>query len=287
MNTPAADSFKPATLKQADFLRLSQFIYSMAGIKLPPEKKVMLEGRLRKRMNALRMPSLDEYCRFIFDSDEAQNEYIHMIDAVTTNKTDFFREPDHFHYLTQTVLPELVRTQGLGTRKRLIVWSAGCSSGEEPYTLAMVLNEFGTQFAKFNFLVLATDISTAVLSKAQAGIYEHDRITPVPMPLRKKYLLKSRNKERSLVRIAPNLRACVQFERLNFMERDYGIREAIGVIFCRNVIIYFDRPTQARILGQLARHLVPRGYLFVGHSESLHNMDLPLVQKAPTIYGKM
>lgn len=274
------------TLSQADFTRLSQLIYAIAGIKLPPEKKLMLEGRLRKRMLALGMSSLDTYCQFIFNTKPTHSEYVHMINAVTTNKTDFFREPEHFHYLTQTVLPELIQKHGLGTRKRLIVWSAGCSSGEEPYTLAMVLKEYGMQFARFNFMVLATDISTTVLDKAKLGIYDHDKIAPVAMPLRKKYLLKSRDTTRAQVRIVPELRAHVQFERLNFMDADFGIRDAVGVVFCRNVIIYFDRPTQERLLNRLADHLVPGGYLFVGHSESLHGMELPLSQKAPTVYCK-
>lgn len=287
MTDNTADAFHTVTLKPADFTRLSELIYSITGIKLPPAKKVMLEGRLRKRMHALKMRSLDQYTEYIFNTAPSSPEYVHMINAVTTNKTDFFREPEHFHYLTEAVLPELVRIQGLGTRKRLVIWSAGCSSGEEPYTLAMVLKEFGSQYPRFNFLVLATDISTAVLDKARMGIYDQEKIAPVPMALRKKYLLKSRDKNRGLVRIAPVLRPHVQFERVNFMESEFGIRDAIAVVFCRNVIIYFDRPTQARLLGRLASHLVPSGYLFVGHSESLHGMELPLIQKVPTVYCKI
>ncbi len=268
------------------FVRLSEFIRDSCGIKLPPAKKTMLEGRLHKRLRALRIESFERYCEFLFNSSGSESEYIHMIDAVTTNKTDFFREPDHFDYLFERVLPELVRLQGSGTRKKLNVWSAACSTGEEPYTLAMVLSEFAQGCPGFSFSILATDISTAVLEKARSGIYEHDRVIPVPMELRKKYLLKSREKDKGLVRIAPELRNLVQFGRLNFLEEEYGIEEPMAIVFCRNVLIYFDRPTQEKLVNRLSQHLISGGYLFVGHSESLHGMDLPLAQTATTIYRK-
>jgi len=273
-------------MSDKDFVRLSEFIRSSCGIKLPPAKKTMLEGRLRKRLRALSIRSFERYCEFLFSPDGSESEYIHMIDAVTTNKTDFFREPDHFDFLFERALPELVGLYGDGARKKFNVWSAACSTGEEPYTLAMVLSEFSQCCPGFGFSILATDISTAVLEKARSGIYEHDRVIPVPMELRKKYLLKSRKKETGLVRIAPELRNSVQFGRLNLQEEEYGINVPISILFCRNVLIYFDRPTQEKLLKRLSQHLMPGGYLFVGHSESLHGMDLPLVQTATTIYRK-
>ncbi len=273
-------------MSDKDFVRLSEFIRDSCGIKLPPAKKTMLEGRLRKRLRALGIKSFERYCEFLFGSGGSQSEYTHMIDAVTTNKTDFFREPDHFDRLFERILPELVRLHGLGTRKKLNVWSAACSTGEEPYTLAMVLSEFAEGCPGFNFSILATDISTAVLEKARLGIYEHDRVIPIPMALRKKYLLKSKEKDKGLVRIAPELRNSVRFGRLNFLEEQYGIEEPMAIVFCRNVLIYFDRPTQEKLVYRLSQHLMSGGYLFVGHSESLHGMDLPLVQTATTIYRK-
>lgn len=268
------------------FVRLSEFIRSTCGIKLPPAKKTMLEGRLRKRLRALSIQSFERYCEFLFSPEGSESEYIHMIDVVTTNKTDFFREPDHFDYLFERVLPEMARPYGVGVRKKLNVWSAACSTGEEPYTLAMVLSEFAQGCPGFSFSILATDISTAVLDKARAGIYDHERVIPVPMELRKKYLLKSREKGKGLVRIAPELRKSVQFGRLNFLEEEYGINEPMAVVFCRNALIYFDRPTQEKLVNRLSQHLISGGYLFVGHSESLHGMDLPLDQIATTIYRK-
>ncbi len=273
-------------MSDKDFKRLSQFIGSSCGIRLPPAKKTMLEGRLRKRLRALGVESFEKYCEFLFSPGGSQSEYIHMIDAVTTNKTDFFREPDHFDYLFERVLPELVRLYGVGVRKKLNAWSAACSTGEEPYTLAMVLSEFAESCLGFNFSVLGTDISTAVLEKARSGIYEHERVIPIPLMLRKKYLLKSKQKDKGLVRIAPRLRNLVRFGRLNFLEEQYGIDEPMAIVFCRNVLIYFDRPTQEKLVKRLSQHLMPGGYLFVGHSESLHGMDLPLVQTATTIYRK-
>ena len=209
-----------------------------------------------------------------------------MIDVVTTNKTDFFREPDHFDYLSERVLPELVLSHGVGVRKKLNVWSAACSTGEEPYTLAMVLSEFAEGCPGFYFSILATDISTAVLEKARSGIYDHDRVIPIPMVLRKKYLLKSKEKVKGLVRIVPALRNSVRFERLNFLDEEYGIDEPMAIVFCRNVLIYFDRSTQEKLVNRLSQQLISGGYLFVGHSESLHGMDLPLVQTATSIYRK-
>jgi chemotaxis protein methyltransferase CheR len=273
-------------MSDKDFLRLSEFIRSSCGIKLPPAKKTMLEGRLRKRLRALTLQSFGKYCEYLFNSKGTESEYMHMIDAVTTNKTDFFREPDHFDYLTGRVLPELVRSYGIGSRKRLNVWSAASSTGEEPYTLAMVLSEFAQGCAGFQFSILGTDISSAVLEKAKSAVYEHESVTPIPMALRRKYLLKGKDKNRGLVRIIPELRASVEFRRLNLMEEDYGIDEPMDIVFCRNVLIYFDRPTQEKLVNRLSYYLMPGGYLFVGHSESLHGMDLPLVQTSTTIYRK-
>ena len=163
-------------------------------------------------------------------------------------------------------------------------WSAGCSTGEEPYTLAMVLAEHALAQPQFRFSILATDISTKVLHLAEQAVYLHDKIQPVPIPMRKKYLLSS--KDRKLVRICPELRSRVSFFRLNFMDSDYALKDKMDVIFCRNVIIYFDRSTQQAILERLCRHLLPGGYLFMGHSETLNGMNLPLQPVAATIYRK-
>lgn len=276
-----------ATMSNSEFSRLSGLIHGHCGIMLPPAKKTMLEGRLRKRLGALGMKSFAEYCSYIFDSKGGGDEYVHMLDAVTTNKTDFFREPEHFDYLLLRVLPELVTVRGLGLSRPLRVWSAGCSTGDEAYTLAMVLSEFGEKVRGLLFSILGTDISTRVLAKAVSAVYAHERAEPIPMELRKKYLLRSKSRDRGLVRITPEIRAHVSFARLNLMDEDYGIREKMAVVFCRNVIIYFNRQTQQKLICRIAEQLIPGGYLFMGHSESLHGMELPFVQMATTIYKKI
>jgi len=271
-------------LSGRDFERMRELILAEAGISLGPEKKTMLEVRLRRRLQHLQLDSTADYCNLLFTPDGRSSEMVHLIDAVTTNKTDFFREPDHFEHLVVKALPDLDRRRGAA--RQALVWSAGCSSGEEPYTLAMVLSEYAENHPGFRFHVLASDISTQVLEKAKMGIFKADDVGPVPADLRRKYLMRSREPGSNLVRVIPELRAGIEFQRLNFMDAEYGISERPEIIFCRNVIIYFDRPTQIRILGKLVRLLAPGGYFFAGHSESLQNMDLPLAMAGPAVYRK-
>jgi len=259
-------------------------IYTESGISLNSEKRTMLEIRLKRRLRSLDYSSYAEYCNYLFAPATRDRELVHLIDAVTTNKTDFFREPDHFEYLTAKALPSLNAQNGQG--RKSLVWSAGCSTGEEPYTLAMVLSEYAQSRPGFRFGVLATDISTEVLEKARAGIFKSDVVRPVPQNLRKKYLMRSRDPSSDLFRVVPELRTTIEFRRLNFMDADLGLSESPEIIFCRNVIIYFDRATQIRILGKLVRLLAPGGYFFAGHSESLQNMDLPLISVGTAVYRK-
>jgi chemotaxis protein methyltransferase CheR len=267
------------------FKRLGTYIHSEFGIKMPDTKKTMLQARLQKRLRALQIASYEDYFDYVHSS-EGEDEIVHMIDAVSTNKTDFFREPAHFDYLTNTALPELIRQRPAAVRRPFTFWSAGCSTGEEPYTMAMVMNEFAEQNPDFHFNILATDISATVLKQARDAVYSENSVQPVPYALRKKYLLRSKNSNKKLVRIVSQLRSCVQFGRLNFMDDSFGLRGPIDTIFCRNVIIYFDRPTQEKLLNKFYDHLVPGGYIFMGHSETLAGMDVPFVSAAPTVYRK-
>ncbi len=283
---PCSGSVRESGLSQRDFGRLSAFVHEHCGIKLPPSKKTMLEARLRRRLRALEMKSYEEYCDYLFGPRGLQEEIVRMIDLVTTNKTDFFREPAHFDFLVRNCLADLCDAGRGGAWRRVAVWSAGCSTGEEPYTLAMVLSEFGEGRPGFRFSILATDISTRVLETAAVGIYDEERVDPVPPAWKRKYLLKSRDRSKGLVRVASALRSLVEFRRLNLMDENFGIREPMNVIFCRNVIIYFDKATQEALVNRFAGHLAPGGYLFLGHSETLCGMDAPLVQVAPTVYRK-
>ena len=287
VNNAHPDSGSAGGISDAEFERFSRFIHADLGIKMPPAKKTMLQARLQKRLRQLKLDSFAAYYDYVFSAEGRGEELDHMIDAVTTNKTDFFREAHHFDYLTETVLPWFRREPGRGGRRRMHLWSAGCSTGEEPYTLAMILSEFGERFADFDFSILATDISSRVLKEAGRGIYTEADIAPVAMALRKKYFLRSRDRKKKRVCIAPEVRRRVRFGRLNFMAEDYGIREPMHVIFCRNVVIYFDKATQEKMLRRLYRQLAPGGYLFMGHSESLNGLNLPFKPVVSTIYRKI
>jgi chemotaxis protein methyltransferase CheR len=271
-------------LSNADFDRLRTLIYQESGINLSTDKKTMMEIRLKRRLQKLELSSLGEYCDRVFSAQGRESELIHLIDVITTNKTDFFREAGHFEYLVSKALPDLAKHRG-AIRKSL-VWSAGCSSGEEAYTLAMVLSEYEQECPGFRFSVLATDISTAVLAKAAMGIFKAEVVKPVPHSLQRKYFMRSRDPESDLFRVVPEMRDLIEFRRLNFMDSDFGLGELPEIIFCRNVIIYFDRATQVRLLEKLTSQLAPGGYFFAGHSESLQGMDLPLVPMAPAVYRK-
>lgn len=283
--SPSAEvKYSTASMSDREFGQFSEFIYGQCGIKMPPAKKTMLEARLQKRLRKLGLRSFREYAEFLFSREGSEAELVHMIDVVTTNKTDFFREPSHFDFLVNQALPSLLGRDGSAGQRRLRIWSAGCSSGEEPYTLTMVLSEFAAATPGFSFGILATDICTEVLEKARLAIYDEERIEPVPLAMRKKYLLRSKVRNDGLVRIVPELRHLVTFRRLNFMDGDFGLPEPFDIIFCRNVIIYFDKQTQEQLLNKFCRHLVPGGYLFMGHSETLSGLDVPVVQVASTVY---
>lgn len=278
-------NFTSRRLTTEQFSVLSGFVESELGIRMPPAKRIMLESRLQKRLRALGLDDFQAYIDFVFDDSQKEAELLHMIDAVTTNKTDFFRESDHFDYLTERLLPERYE-QGWGRKHPLRVWSTASSTGEEPYTLAMVLEEFRESNRDFNYGILGTDISTRALDHGRRAVYTEERIEPVPHGMRRKYFLRSKDRSSRLVRVRPELRRRVQFHRLNLMHDSYGIDDRFEVIFCRNVIIYFERPTQYRLLTHLYEYLVPGGYLFLGHSETLAGMELPLYSVAPTIYRK-
>ncbi len=268
-----------------DFNRLSSFVYEELGIKMPYPKKIMLQGRLQKRVSDLKLKSFKEYIDFVFSKEGQADEIIKMIDLITTNKTDFFREPTHFDYLTSTVLPEICSSRN--SRRTIRIWSAGCSSGEEPYTIAIVMKEFLQNHPDYDFEIYATDISLRILQKAATAVYPIDRIEIVPQTLKKKYFLKSKDAVTRTVRLVPEIRSKIHFQRLNFMDSYYAVEKEFDIVFCRNVLIYFDRQTQQDVICKLASKLKPDGYFFLGHSESITNMKVPLRQIKPTIFRKI
>jgi chemotaxis protein methyltransferase CheR len=270
----------PVAISVTSFRRFASYIMDELGIKMTGAKVPMLQSRLMRRVRHLELNSLDEYLEYLFHSPDAAAEQVHFIDAVTTNKTDFFRESEHFDILMRNVASHSLLA------RRCNVWCAGCSTGEEAYTLAMTLQDHASRTQNFNFSILATDISNRVLQHARNAVYEIDRMDPIPAPMREKYLMRSKDPAKRVFRIVPELRARVSFQRMNFMAREYPVHDTFEAVFFRNVMIYFERETQQRVVGKLVRRLATGGHLFIGHSESLTGMVLPLKQVAPAVYIK-
>ncbi|MEJ2032379.1 MAG: protein-glutamate O-methyltransferase [Deltaproteobacteria bacterium] len=278
---------KSPLLTDPEFQKFSALIYDNCGIKLPPIKKTMLSARLHKRLRALGMSSFKEYLELVTSPEGQVHELIQMLDVVSTNKTEFFREPDHFTLLAEKILPEIEeRLQRGGVRRRLRVWSAGCSSGEESYTLGIVLAEYGANHPGFDFFVLGTDICTEVLVIAERAIYPDERLAGIPNVLLRRYFMRGKGSQQNFHRIIPELRQKIAFRRLNFKDEDFGFDRLFDIIFCRNVIIYFDRATQSAFFEKIHRHLAPGGYLLIGHSESLEGIHDRMKRVAPTVYRK-
>ncbi|MCG2747404.1 MAG: protein-glutamate O-methyltransferase CheR [Desulfobulbaceae bacterium] len=274
------------TFSTKDFRNLATFIQDNYGIKMPDSKQVMLESRLRRRMRQAGYSSIRDYLDYVFSPEGRCNELVHMVDTVTTNKTDFFREPVHFTILCDRIIPRITAGRNFSGSAKLRVWSSACSTGEEPYTLAMVLHEFAEKNCSLRYSILASDLSTRVLKIAHRGVYNEDQIKEIPLRLREKYLLRSKNRALGLVQIREHLRESVTFRRINLMDDDFNIREKMHIIFCRNVLIYFEKNEQERLMHRFADLLEPGGFLFIGHSESLAGMEVPFVSVAQTIYQK-
>ena len=272
-------------MSQADFGRLSEFIFREYGIHLPPHKKLMLQSRLRSRLKINACSDFATYITFLFSSRGRQIELVHMIDAVSKNKPDFFSEHDLFDLLYKYVFIVLYQ---LSDDPSFIICSAGCSTGEEAYTMAIIMSEFKSLHPRFNFKIVATDISATALRQATLAIYPESKTQVIPLSLRQNYLLRSRDRTAKRVRIVSALRQKVQFERQNLMQTERFQQKDFDAIFCRNTLIYFDRAVQLRVVRALLKKLRPGGYFFIGHSESLSN-DLwrPLKRVAPAVYQKI
>ncbi|HEX6225675.1 MAG TPA: CheR family methyltransferase, partial [Chryseolinea sp.] len=227
------------------FGRLSSFVTREYGIKLPLNKRSMLESRLNKKVKSLGMDNYKEFLDFIFSDAGKSGDLFHVIDLITTNKTDFFREPEHFNFLATTYLPKWGEAEG---RRNMNIWSAGCSSGEEPYTIVMVMEEFRQRNAQFSYNLLASDVSIRMIQTAFKGVYTTDRIMTLPLALKRAYFLKSKTQP-DLVRIKPEYRKRISYKRINFMDSGYGLlKHDYDIIFCRNVLIYFDKATQESVI---------------------------------------
>ena len=263
--------------------RLAATINGELGIKMPEDKLTMLKGRLQRRLNQLGLASIGAYEERLHDPQHAEAERIHLFDLATTNKTDFFREPAHFAYLTEHALPALSER---GDRWQCRVWCAGCSTGQEVYTLAMVLDDYARTHPGFDYDIVGTDISVRVLREAAAATYPVALVEPIPLVLRQRYLLRGKTERSGLVRVVPELRAKARFRRLNFMVDRYPLGE-IDVLFFRNVMIYFDQLTQKQVLERMCRVLRPGGFMFIGHTESVSRLGLPLASETSSILRRL
>jgi chemotaxis protein methyltransferase CheR len=252
----------------ADLEWFRAFIYREAGIHFKAEKATMLTARLSRRLRQLGLESFSAYRQHLQKSDGDGRERRLLINCITTNKTEFFREAHHFAYLREELFPRLLARAAAGGPRRLRIWSAGCSTGEEPYSLAITLREHFSH-PGWQIGIVASDIDTQVLATAAAGVYPEERLGPLPEEVRRRHFQRGRGDSAGLWRARPELKQLIEFRRINLNEEGWPTRERFDAIFCRNVIIYFDRPTQIRLFERFAQQLDPGGVLFLGHSESL------------------
>jgi chemotaxis protein methyltransferase CheR len=267
----------------SDFAFIRQMVEQHAAIKLPDSKRQMVYGRLVRRLRELRLGSFAEYVALLRD-DPGGPEFVNLINAVTTNLTSFFRERHHFDVLEEKVLPEL--QQRNASNRRIRVWSAGCSTGEEPYSIAITLRGSSLLSQGWDARILATDIDTKVLATAESGVYGIDRIRDLPEDLKRRGFLRGRGEASQRVRVRPEMQELITFRQLNLME-PWPMRHRFDVIFCRNVVIYFDKPTQARLFDRFADQLNEGGYVFLGHSETMHNLTTRFRLLGQTVYQKV
>ena len=262
-----------------EFEQFRALIYQECGISLNESKKPLFVSRLSKRLRKLELNSFQAYYDLLAGQTES-DELTLFLDLVSTNKTDFFREPKHFDFLREQILPTLQST------RRIRIWSSASSSGEEPYTIAMTLYDSVPDPEQWDFQILASDISTRVLVRAASGVYEGERVRTLPTEIVERHFLKGRGDRAGMIKVKPHLTQMVRYRRINLMADTFPIKSPLDLIFCRNVMIYFDRPTQAQLATKFYRYLKPGGYLFIGHSESLQLLNQPFKTVAPTIYQK-
>jgi chemotaxis protein methyltransferase CheR len=267
------------SLKEEEYQRFCTLIYDESGISLGAQKHALLASRLSKRLRDLGLATFTEYYEMLTE-DATREEFTRMLDLISTNKTDFFREPKHFDFLRERIIPELERA------KRIRIWSSACSTGEEPYTIAMTLYDGIQSLAQWDIKILASDLSTRVLAKAASGMYDEERVRSVPPETVKQHFLRGHGDSAGLIKVKPHLMDMIQFQRMNLMDDRFPIKTPLDLIFCRNVMIYFDQATQGTLVNKFHHYLKPGGYLFIGHSESLQWVTHPFKAIAPTIYQK-
>ncbi len=272
------------TLTEKDFAQISQIVYDHCGINLHDGKKELIRARLAKKLRAGKFTSFPEYMEHV-QSDKTGRAFSDFIDVLSTNLTSFFRENQHFEYVKNVLLPNIIAKKRRAGDRRIRVWSAGCSSGEEPYSIAITLLENLPAGDRWDAKILATDISTRILERAKAGIYAPDRVSPVPLQEKQKYLVSIKKDGQQVFEVSRQLREIIRFGYLNLMT-DWPMKGPLDFIFCRNVMIYFDKPTQEVLVNRYWNLLDSGGVLFTGHSESLTGIEHKFKYVQPTIYMK-
>lgn len=267
--------------------RFREVIFRETGIKMPESKEHLIAARLRKRLIAGNFRDLDAYLAFLFEEGGLRDEWPDILDLITTNKTDFFREPAHFDIMAQRILPAALRAARPGAAVRFRLWSAAASTGAEAYTAAMILADAAREDPRLDWMILGTDISPGVVGQAERAIYSRKEIAPVPVEMRARHLMAGRHGHGSAqFRIVPELRRRVRFAEMNLIDPPYPVAADLDVIFLRNVLIYFDPDQQARVISEIVTHLKPGGHFFVGHSESMVVEDPRLDQIAPAAFRR-
>lgn len=267
---------------ERDFNRIRQLVSQHTGISLSDAKRDMVYSRLARRLREVDLQDFGSYCSLI-DSPEGEDELLNFTNAITTNLTSFFREPHHFEYLQNTLLPELMKTNA--HTKRIRLWSAGCSTGEEPYSIALAIREVIPENSGWDIKILATDLDSNVLDKGQSGIYDAERIAGLSKQRVKNWFLRGKGDKSHLVRVHPSLQEMITFKRLNLMN-EWPIKGPFDFMFCRNVVIYFDKPTQSVLFDRYANLLVDDARLFLGHSETMFKVCDRFKLIGNTIYQK-
>ncbi|VAX00652.1 Chemotaxis protein methyltransferase CheR [hydrothermal vent metagenome] len=280
-NQLALNKRREFVFMEKDFNFIVKLVGERTGIVLSDSKREMVYSRLTRRIRELGIKDFTTYCNMLRDGDP--NELVNFTNALTTNLTSFFREPHHFEYLANTVLPAIEANK---TNRSLRIWSAGCSSGEEPYTIAMTVREILPENSGWDIKIMATDLDSNMVEKAQTGIYVDERVTGIDKKRLKRWFVKGKGQNVGKVRIKPELQKIITFKQLNLLN-DWPMREPMDVIFCRNVVIYFNKDTQKILFSRYSELIADHGHLFIGHSESLNKVsdDFKLIGK--TIYQKI
>lgn len=272
-------------LTKHDYELIRRLVYSESGINLGEEKMTLVRARLGKRVRLGKFKSFREYYEHV-QRDSSGEELTDLLDAISTNTTHLFREQRHFRFLEETIAKWLGDRAWCAANSVLRIWSAGCSSGEEPHSIAMVAHEALRNHPKITPKILATDLSVRMLSRAKLGLYDPHRVGTVPADYKHRYFQKVQCDDRPMLQLIPELRRLITFARFNLMTPAFPFRHGFHIIFCRNVMIYFDRPTQQSLVHRFAAHLQGGGCLLIGHSESLNGIDHPLAYVEPTVYRK-